>query len=218
MTIEIKRRSFLRVSAAAGGGLLISLYLPEVVGAGRDAGVPQPGMAALPEAALPFAPNAFVRIGSDETVTVIVNKSEMGQGVYTSLPMLLAEELEADWSKIKVESAPVDAAYNHTAFGIQMTGGSTSTASEWERFRKAGATARLMLIAAAAQKWNVPPDSLHAEKGYVIHAASGRRASFGSLADIAAKLEPPKDVPLKDPKDFRLIGHPTHRLDTPSKV
>src|SRR6266446_4886301 len=134
MTIQIKRRSFLRVSAAAGGGLLISLYLPEVFGADSNAGEPQPGMAALP-----FAPNAFVKIGSDETVTVVVNKSEKGQGVYTSLPMLLAEELEADWSKIKVESAPVDAAYNHTAFGIQMTGGSTSTASEWERFRKAGA-------------------------------------------------------------------------------
>src|SRR6266446_4464192 len=115
MTREIRRRDFLRVSAAAGGGLLVSFYLPEVAGAGRDAGEPQPGMAALPEAALreaalPFAPNAFVRIGTDNSVTVIVNKSEMGQGVYTSLPMLLAEELEADWSKIKVESAPVDAA------------------------------------------------------------------------------------------------------------
>src|SRR6266550_1349109 len=104
-TKELKRRDFLKVSAAAGGGLLISLYLPELAeAAGTDAGVPQPGMAALPEmAALPFAPNAFVRIGTDDSVTVIVNKSEMGQGVYTSLPMLLAEELEADWSKIKVE-------------------------------------------------------------------------------------------------------------------
>src|ERR1700682_4591142 len=166
MTKEIRRREFLRVGAAAGGGLLISLYLPEALGAGRDAGEPRPGMAALPEAALPFAPNAFVRIGTDDTVTVIVNKSEMGQGVYTSLPMLLAEELEADWSKIKVESAPVDAAYNHPVFGIQMTGGSTSTASEWERFRKAGATARVMLIAAAAQKWNVDAKGLRAEKGF----------------------------------------------------
>src|SRR5437879_7291756 len=215
-TNEINRRSFLRVGAAAGGGLLIGLYLPEVAKAGS--GVPQPWMAALPEAALPFAPNAFVRIGADDSVTIIVGKSEMGQGVYTSLPMLVAEELEADWSKIKVESAPVDAAYNHTVFGIQMTGGSTSTASEWERMRKAGATARVMLIAAAAQGWKVSPDSVHAEKGYVIHAASGRRAAFGSLADTAAKLAPPKDVPLKDPKDFKLIGHATRRLDTPSKV
>ncbi|HMG74806.1 MAG TPA: xanthine dehydrogenase family protein molybdopterin-binding subunit [Pyrinomonadaceae bacterium] len=209
----MKRRSFLKVGAAAGGGLLISIYLPEAARAGRAAGVPQPGMAALP-----FAPNAFVRIGTDDNVTVIVNKSEMGQGVYTSLPMLLAEELEADWSKIKVESAPVDAAYNHPVFGIQMTGGSTSTASEWERFRKAGATARVMLIAAAAQKWNVDAKGLLAEKGFVINPANGQRASFGSLADAAAKIEPPKDVPLKDPKDFKLIGKPTRRLDTPAKV
>ena len=217
MTAKLKRRDFLRVSAAAGGGLLISLYLSEVTDAattaGMFAGVPQPGMAALP-----FAPNAFVRIGTDESVTVIVNKSEMGQGVYTSLPMLLAEELEADWSKIKVEAAPVDAAYNHTSFGIQMTGGSTSTASEWERFRKAGATARVMLIAAAAQNWQVEPQGCRAENGYVIHAASGRRASFGSLADAAAKIAPPKDVKLKDPADFKLIGKATRRLDTPAKV
>jgi isoquinoline 1-oxidoreductase beta subunit len=212
-TSEINRRSFLRIGAAAGGGLLIGLYLPEAARAGTDAGESQPGMAALP-----FAPNAFVRIGTDDSVTVIVNKSEMGQGVYTSLPMLLAEELEADWSKIKVEAAPVDAAYNHTTFGIQMTGGSTSTASEWERFRKAGATARVMLIAAAAQKWGVDSKGLRAENGFVIGPGSGQRASFGSLADAAAKIEAPKDVPLKDPKDFKLIGRATRRLDTPSKV
>jgi len=206
----MKRRDFLRTGAAVGGGLLISLYLPELADAGSAD--------AIPLAPATFAPNAFIRIGTDDSVTIIVGKSEMGQGVYTSLPMLVAEELEADWSKIKVESAPVDPAYNHTVFGIQITGGSTSTASEWERMRKAGATARLMLIAAAAQTWKVPLDSLHAEKGYVIHAASGRRVSFGSLADTAANLEPPKDVPLKDPKDFKLIGHPTRRLDTPSKV
>src|SRR5438552_15530996 len=215
MTTEMKRRSFLRVGAAAGGGLLIGLYLPEVARAGRDAGAPQPGMAALPGT---FAPNAFVRIGTDDSVTVVVNKSEMGQGVYTSLPMLLAEELEADWSKIKVESAPVDAAYNHTVFGIQMTGGSTSTASEWDRFRKAGATARVMLIAAAAQKWKVDVAGLRAENGYVINPANQQRASFGSLADPAATVTAPKDVPLKDPKDFKLIGKPTRRLDTPAKV
>jgi isoquinoline 1-oxidoreductase beta subunit len=210
VTSVMKRRDFLRTGAAVGGGLLISLYLPELAAA-RSAD-------AIPPTPATFAPNAFIRIGTDDSVTIIVGKAEMGQGVYTSLPMLVAEELEADWNKIKVESAPVDTAYNHTVFGIQMTGGSTSTASEWERMRKAGATARLMLIAAAAQNWKVPPDSLHAEKGYVIHAASGRRASFGSLADTAANLEPPKDVPLKDPKDFKLIGHPTRRLDTPSKV
>src|SRR5205085_3112517 len=106
--------------------------------------------------------NAFVRIGTDESVTVISSHSEMGQGVYTSLPMLLNEELEADWSKIKVEAAPVDPAYNHAVFGMQMTGGSTSTPSEWERLRKMGAMGRLMLIEAAAQKWNVPASSCHA--------------------------------------------------------
>ena len=209
MTSVMKRRDFLRTSAAVGGGLLISLYIPELA-LGRSADAPPPPAT--------FTPNAFIRIGADDSVTIIVGKAEMGQGVYTSLPMLVAEELEADWSKIKVESAPVDAAYNHTVFGIQMTGGSTSTASEWQRMRQAGATARVMLIAAAAQSWNVSPDSLRAEKGSVIHAASSRRASFGSLADLAAKIEAPKDVPLKDPKDFKLIGKATRRLDTPSKI
>lgn len=168
MTSVMKRRDFLRTSAAVGGGLLISLYIPELaLSRNTDAAAPTPTPAT-------FTPNAFIRIGVDDSVTIIVGKAEMGQGVYTSLPMLVAEELEADWSKIKVESAPVDAAYNHTVFGIQMTGGSTSTASEWERMRKAGATARVMLIAAAAQSWNVAPDSLRAEKGNVIHVASGR--------------------------------------------
>jgi isoquinoline 1-oxidoreductase beta subunit len=210
LNAEMKRRSFLKTGAAAGGGLLISISLPKWATGG--------GPQAVAAAPATFAPNAFVRIGTDDSVTVIVNKSEMGQGVYTSLPMLLAEELEADWSKIRVESAPVDKAYAHPVFGIQITGGSTSTASEWVRFRKAGATARVMLIAAAAEMWKVPAGSLHAENGHVIEAASGRRASFGSLADAAAKLEAPKDVPLKDPKDFKLIGKPTRRLDTPSKL
>ena len=211
----IKRRDFLKTGAAVGGGLLISLYLPELAKAGVTAS--SPGKFKFVEPAT-FSPNAFIRIAPDDTVTIIVNKSEMGQGVYTSLPMLIAEELEADWNKIKVESAPVDQAYAHAVFGIQMTGGSTSTASEWERFRKAGATARIMLIAAAAQNWKVEPQSLRAEKGYVLHAPSNRRASFGSLADTAATLTPPKDVPLKDPKDFKLIGKSTRRLDTPAKL
>jgi isoquinoline 1-oxidoreductase subunit beta len=206
----VKRRDFLKTGAAVGGGLLISLYLP-----GIAQGTTATDISTTPGT---FAPNAFIRIGSDDSITIIVNKSEMGQGVYTSLPMLVAEELEADWSRIKVEAAPVDQVYSHTVFGIQMTGGSTSTASEWERLRKAGATGRVMLIAAAAKNWNVDPQSLHAEKSFVIHGASGRRASFGSLADQAATLEAPKDVPLKDPKDFKLIGKPTRRLDTPAKV
>jgi isoquinoline 1-oxidoreductase beta subunit len=204
--LSFNRRDFLRTSAAAGGGLLISVYLPKLARANNTA------------PATTFAPNAFIRIGSDDTITVIINKSEMGQGPYTSLPMLAAEELEADWSKVRYEPAPVDAVYNHPVFGIQMTGGSTSTASEWQRMRKAGATARVMLVQAAAQQWNVAPETLKAEKSFVIHSASGRRASFGSLADAAARLQPPKDVPLKDPKDYKIIGKSTRRLDTPSKV
>jgi isoquinoline 1-oxidoreductase beta subunit len=211
----LKRRDFIKTGAAVGGGLLVSLYLPQLAHAGVSTNTPDQLKLVQPKT---FAPNAFIRIATDDTVTIIVNKSEMGQGVYTSLPMLVAEELEADWSKIRVEAAPVDSAYNHPSFGIQMTGGSTSTASEWERLRKAGATGRIMLIAAAAQNWKVEPQSLHADNGFVIHAASNRRASFGSLADVAATLTPPKDVPLKDPKDFKLIGKPTRRLDTPAKV
>jgi isoquinoline 1-oxidoreductase beta subunit len=204
----MKRREFLKAGAALGGGLLISLYVPEFVSAAR----------AADPAAKPVALNAFVRIGTDETVTVISNHSEMGQGIYTSLPMLLNEELEADWARVRVESSPVDAVYNHTVFGIMMTGGSTTTNSEYDRFRKMGAMARIMLIAAAAQSWNVDPQSCHAEKGFVVHTASGRRATYGSLAEAASAIAPPKDIPLKDPKDFTLVGKPMHRLDTPSKT
>jgi isoquinoline 1-oxidoreductase beta subunit len=205
---EMKRREFLKAGAALGGGLLISLYVPEFVPAAR----------AADSAAKPVALNAFVRIGTDETVTVISNHSEMGQGIYTSLPMLLNEELEADWARVRVESSPVEPVYNHTVFGIMMTGGSTTTNSEYDRFRQMGAMARIMLIAAAAQSWNVDPQTCRAEKSYVIHTPTGRRASYGSLAETASKIAPPKDVPLKDPKDFTLVGKPVHRLDTPSKT
>jgi isoquinoline 1-oxidoreductase subunit beta len=207
-TTEMKRREFLKAGAALGGGLLISLYVPEFVAAAR----------AADSAAKPVALNAFVCIGTDETVTVISNHSEMGQGIYTSLPMLLNEELEADWARVRVESSPVEAVYNHTVFGIMMTGGSTTTNSEYDRFRKMGAMARIMLIAAAAQSWNVDPQTCRAEKSYVIHTPTGRRASYGSLAEAASKIAPPKDIPLKDPKDFTLVGKPVHRLDTPSKT
>jgi isoquinoline 1-oxidoreductase beta subunit len=204
----MKRREFLKAGAALGGGLLISLYVPEFVSAAH----------AADSALKPVALNAFVRIGTDESVTVISNHSEMGQGIYTSLPMLLNEELEADWARIRVEASPVDAVYNHTVFGIMMTGGSTTTNSEYDRFRKMGAMARIMLIAAAAQSWNADPQSCRAEKSYVIHTPTGRRASYGSLAEAASKIAPPKDIPLKDPKAFTLVGKPTHRLDTPSKT
>jgi isoquinoline 1-oxidoreductase beta subunit len=165
-----------------------------------------------------FAPNAFLRIAPDDTVTIIANHSEMGQGVYTGLSMLLNEELEADWQKIKVEAAPVDPAYNHTAFGIQMTGGSTTTPSEWERFRKMGAMGRMMLLQAAAEKWSVPPESCSVKEGFVFHAESGKKTSYGSLAQAASQVKPPANIPLKDSKRFTLIGKPTLRIDTPSKV
>jgi isoquinoline 1-oxidoreductase beta subunit len=190
-----------------GGGLLIGCY---VRGGPRLAEAATPGKT--------FAPNAFIRIGADGVVTIIVGKSEMGQGVYTSLPMLVAEELEADWRKIRVESAPVDPAYNHPQAGMQFTGGSQSVSSSWDQLRKAGAAARIMLIAAAAQTWKVGPGDLRAENGYVVHGRSGRRLSYGALAGKAVKLAPPKDVKLKEPKDFKIIGKPMRRLDSPEKV
>jgi isoquinoline 1-oxidoreductase beta subunit len=212
--LNLSRRDFLRTGALAGGGLVLGFYLPRV---GQRAAADQPTTsAATPERI--FAPNAFVRIGTDDSVTVIVNHSEMGQGVYTALPMLVAEELDADWQKVRVEPAPVDPAYNHTAFGIQMTGGSTSTWSEYERLRKAGATARAMLVAAAAQTWNVAPESCRTEDGQVIHDSSGRRLPYGRLAEKASDITPPKDVALKDPQNFKLLGKPTKRLDSPEKT
>src|SRR5438876_1020460 len=194
-TLRVPRRDFLKTSAAIGGGLCFAAYVPEL--AARP-------LKDSPANDASFAPNSFVRIAPDDSVTIIANHSEMGQGIYTSLPMLLNEELEADWSRIKVEAAPVDAAYNHTVFGLQMTGGSTTTPSEWERFRKMGAMARLMLFEAAAQKWSVPASQCHVEKGVVIHNASGRRASYGSLVVAASQLKPPTDIPLKEPtQNFR---------------
>jgi isoquinoline 1-oxidoreductase beta subunit len=154
-------------------------------------------------------------------VTVIVNKAEMGQGVATSLAMVLAEELDADWRKVGFEFAPVDPVYAHPGYGIQMTGGSTSTLAMTEPMRKAGAGARAVLLAAAAKRWTVPLDELTTEEGAVVHAATGQRAIYGQLVDAAAGLQPPAEpapIVLKDPKDFRLIGKPTHRLDTPDKV
>jgi isoquinoline 1-oxidoreductase beta subunit len=203
------RRKFIQTSAAVGGGLLLSFYFPAFGKGIKKTGIPLPAN---------FIPNAFIRIGADDIVTVIVNHSEMGQGAYTSLPMLVADELDADWSKIRFESASVDPAYNHPAFGMQATGGSTSTWVEWDRFRKAGATGRSMLVEAAAQTWSVDPSGCRTEKGFVIHTATGRKLSYGQLVDKAATLKAPGDVKLKDPKDFKFIGKPVKRLDTPEKI
>jgi len=161
--------------------------------------------------------NPFVHISRDDRITIVVPKSEMGQGVYTALPMLVAEELECDWSRVQVESAPVGAVYNHTAFGIQMTGGSTSVLSEWERLRLVGASARERLIAAAADLWKINKSDCRAEEGMVIQP-NGERLSYGQLAERAANIPEPLGVTLKDPKSFRLIGKPIGRLDTTAKT
>ena len=205
--LQMERREFLRFSLTASGGLLIGLYLPIAsklaVADEQTGGV--------------FVPNAFLRIGTDERVTVIVNHSEMGQGVYTSLPMLLAEELDADWSKVGFEAAPVDPKYNHPVFGMQMTGGSSSVWSGFEQYRNAGAAARMMLIAAAAQQWNVDPATLRTDSGAVFDKTN-RKLTYGALAERAAKIAPPAKVALKDPKAFKLIGTPQKRLDTSEKI
>ncbi|MGQ0383248.1 MAG: molybdopterin cofactor-binding domain-containing protein [Gammaproteobacteria bacterium] len=204
--LALSRRDILKAGALMGGGLVIAFLVPR---AWRLAQA-QPAAAPLP------APNAFLRIGADDSVTVLIAHSEMGQGIWTALPMLIAEELEVDLSRIRVEHAPAAPAYAHTAFGMQMTGGSTSTWSEFDRYRQAGALARTLLIAAAAQRFGVDASVCRAEKGVV--ACGSQHARYGELADAAAKLKPPASVRLKDPKDWKLIGKATRRLDTPEKT
>src|SRR5206468_8272133 len=196
----MERRDFLQVTGTIGAGLVIGFRIPN-----------RRGVA-------PFAPNAWLRIGTDDSVLVIVDRSEMGQGVATSLPMLLAEELEADWTKVQIEFAPADKAYINPLFGLQGTGGSSSIRAAWTPLRKAGAAAREVLIAAAAQAWGVNRAECRAERGAVVHAKSRRRLRYGQLALRAGALPVPADVPLKDPKDWRIAGKPTKRLDTPVKV
>jgi isoquinoline 1-oxidoreductase beta subunit len=161
-------------------------------------------------------PNAFLQIAADDTVTVLLAHSEMGQGIWTTLPMMVAEELGCDWSKIRVETAPAAPVYAHPAYGAQMTGGSTTTWSELDRYRQVGAMAREMLIAAAAEQWKVAPSSCRAEKGFVV--SGSHRASYGSLAKAAQAQTPPASVKLKDRKDWTILGKPTKRLDSPQKV
>src|SRR6266581_3958921 len=196
---RITRREFVQT----GAGLVVAFYLP-----------PRLFRGAVPPDA-PFAPNAWVRVGTDGIVTLTVDKSEMGQGSQTGLAMILAEELEADWSTVRLGPVPE----NPVAWSRTMrTGGSNAIRSSWEPLRKAGATAREMLIAAAAEAWKVDRTTCRAENGAVVHGPSGRRLPYGKLATRAATLAVPSDVPLKDPKDFHLIGKRVPRLDTPSKV
>ena len=166
-----------------------------------------------------FAPNAFIRIDPAGKTTLIMPQVEMGQGTYTSIAMILAEELDADFSKVAVLHAPPnDKLYGNPLFGIQVTGNSNSIRAWWKPLRSAGASARAMLVQAAAAQWQVEAVSCTAANGEVVHAGSGRKLSYGALAEDAGKQTPPKDVPLKDPKDFTLIGKPLKRLDTPDKV
>ena len=206
---NLNRRQFIKTGVAAGGGLLISFYLP-AFGKAIKTGLADPPAV--------FVPNAFIRIGADDIITVICNHSEMGQGAYTSVPMMIAEELDADWSKIRFESAPVDPVYNHLGFGMQATGGSSSTLSEYDRLRKAGATARAMLVGAAAKMWSVDPAGCTTSNGKVTHTATGKSILYSALVSTAAEIKVPADVPLKDPKDFKIIGKPVKRLDTQQKI
>ncbi|SAL21247.1 aldehyde oxidase [Caballeronia terrestris] len=216
------RRSFLKfgvtVGAAAGGGLLLGFSFnasgqgqtAKSVVSGDGVETPQDGV---------FQPSAFVQIDRTGKVTLVIPKVEMGQGVYTSIPMLIAEELEVPLESIVVAHAPPnEELFKDPLLGGQLTGGSTSIRYAWEPMRKAGATARVLLVSAAAQQWQVDPASCHAERGQVKHAASNRSIGYGELVDAAAKLPAPQNVPLKDPKDFGLVGTAAKRIDSPEKI
>ena len=204
----ISRRGFIK--SIAGAGLTLAIYDVEAQMSG-------PGKTVGTAAAGSFEPNAFVRIGKDNTVTVVVKHLEMGQGVYTGLPTLVAEELDAAWSQMRAEGAPADASrYNNLLWGqAQGTGGSTAIANSFEQYRQAGAAARAMLVAAAAEQWKVPATSVQVKNGVV--ASGTRKATFGELADAAAKQPVPTSVTLKDPKDFVYIGKDVRRTDSRAK-
>ncbi len=211
--LNISRRTFIKATALAVGGLVIAFSTPN---AKRFL---LPGIAnanASEEGKKLPTPNAFLRVGTDNTLTVMLAHSEMGQSIWTTLPMLIAEELDADWSKIKVMHAPAAPEYIHTAYGIQITGGSSTTWSEFDRYRQAGALTRALLVSAAANKLGVAVESLKTENGFVI--SGDTKISYGDLAEAAAKLETPKTVTLKAPKDWKIIGKATKRLDGPEKI
>ena len=201
----LSRRSF--VIGAAGGGLMLSLSLPFA---------PREGEAAAEET---FAPNAFVSIERDGRIVLTMPYVEMGQGTYTSIPMLIAEELEVGLEQVQLEHAPPnEKLYANPLLGVQATGNSNAVRGAWQPLRQAGAVARTMLVAAAAKRWNADPATCRAEKGEVIHAPSGRRITYGELAADAAQMPVPASVELKRAQDFKLIGTPARRLDTSAKV
>jgi isoquinoline 1-oxidoreductase beta subunit len=198
------RREFLKAGGSVAGGLALGFCLPGTVGAA----------ARITSVKI----NAWIRIAPDDTVTILCARSEMGQGVYTSMTMLVSEELEVDPGKVKVEFAPVGQAYNNTLLGGQLTGGSTSVRDAWEKLRKAGATARVMLVSAAAKKWGIDPDDCKASDG-VVTGPGKKKATYGQLAARAAIMDVPQEVPLKPITHFKVIGNPKQkRLDTPAKV
>ena len=206
LTPGLDRRQVLKGGLTLGAGLVIGVRLPL-------------GAEAKTAAPAEFIPNAFVRIAPDSTVTVLSKHIEFGQGTYTGLATILAEELDADWSRVRVVAAPADAErYANLFFGIQGTGGSTAMPNSYEQMRQAGATARAMLVAAAAETWAVEPSEIEVREGVIRHAASDRSAPFGELVERAALLEPPEQVELKDPADFILIGREgLRRVDVAAK-
>ncbi|MDI9780920.1 molybdopterin-dependent oxidoreductase [Pseudomonas putida] len=202
----LSRRSFIMAGAALGGGLLISFSLPISMRGAFAQGAE-------------FSPNAYIRVDREGRVFLTIQPVEMGQGTYTSMPALIAEELEVGLDQVVIEHAPADdKRYANPMLGFQVTGGSTSVPANWKPLREAGATARTLLITAAANQWGVPASSCKADKGVVSHLESGKRAGYGELADAAARLPMPETVALKDPREFKLIGTPAKRTDTPDKV
>ena len=204
----IDRRGFLKTGLAGATGLAIGFYLP-----GRFE-----ALAAEPAGAAPASLNAWMLISPDDTVNIMIDKSEMGQGILTALCMIAADELDCDWKKIRTEFAPAAKEYFNPAFGMQGTGGSSSVRSSWDPMRKAGAAARDMLLQAAAQKWGVDKSTCRTENGVIYHDTSKRKLTYGSVAEAASKLQAPQNVSPKEPKEYRIIGKPTKRLDTPDKV
>ena len=209
-TNTISRRNFIRATGGVSGGLIISFMIPAYAGRRLKSIFDKQQDDAT------FTPNAFLRVGSDNSIKIVLAHVEMGQGIWTTLTMLLAEELDADWKNITVEHAPADPAYAHTAWGIQATGGSSTTWSEFDRYRKAGATARILLVQAAATKWGVPVDQCKTEDGFV--SSGNNKLSYGHLAEAAAALTPPADVPLRTKEQWKYIGKGMKRLDAPVKV
>jgi isoquinoline 1-oxidoreductase beta subunit len=209
---SVSRRRFLATGASATTGLVVGFYAP------KSNGFFATMLAKNREDV--FSPNAFLQVAPDNTVTIVSKHQEAGQGIYTGLATIIAEELDADWFQVRVKPAPADRdLYKNLQFGSQGTGGSNSIANSYEQYRRAGATARAMLVAAAAERWRVPSVEITVEKGLVKHAASGRQASFGKLAEAAASLPIPAQVRLKDPKNFKLIGaEHLPRLDSRAKT